>query len=213
MTTQTETKKDPKAELRVLTPVFRVSFPSVFEPKEPMNPGQKPKYTVGMLFKKTNETEKGLWLPDWIKPAVSAALIGKWGADKAKWPKPLHLPFRDGAEKEYDGYGAEIIFATASSVNKPGVVDQNVKPIISRDEFYAGCYARAKIEVYAFEAKDKKTGAVLKKGITLTLLNIQKHSDGEPFSGRSAPEADFDAVPMPAASAGESEDPLADIGA
>ena len=203
MTTQekTDTKKKTNG---IVTPEFRVSFPAVFTPKPGMNASAKPKYSIGMLFPKTTDLTP-------IKKLVHAAIVGKWGEDKAKWPKGLYQPFRDGAEKDYDGYGPDVIFATASSTAKPGLVDASVQPIIAQEDFYGGCYARAKIDVYAFEAKDTTTGAVLKRGVSFGLVNVQKMRDGEPFSGRTKAENDFDAITVPGGSSAEAEDPLAGL--
>ena len=160
---------------KVLTPEFRVSFPAVFVPRSPMD-GAEPKYSVVMLFPK-NADLSGL------KKIAKAAITEKWG-DKP--PKELRNPFRDGDTKELEGY-AGMIFITASSKNKPGLVDASRQPIISADEFYAGCYARATVNAYAYN----KNGNA---GVSFGLQNIQKLRDGEPFSGRTKPEDDFDAV-------------------
>ena len=195
-----------KVSNTIVTPEFRVSFPSVFTPKPGMNPNAKPKYSVSMLFPKTTDLKP-------IMALVNAAAVGKWGPDKAKWPKGLYTPFRDGAEKDYDGYDATVIFATASSTKRPGLVGPDAKtPIIDAGEFYAGCYARAKIDVFAFEAKDPNSGAVLKRGVTFGLQHVQKTRDGVEFSRAGKVEDAFDAIAVPAGSAAETmeaTDPLA----
>lgn len=183
----------------VLTPYFRVSFPTVFTAK-PAVAGQEPKFSISMLFPKSTDLTE-------LKTLIRAAAVEKWGPDQAKWPKNLRSPLRDGSEKDYEGYGPDVIFATASSKMRPGLVDQAVKPIIDPSEFYGGCWARATISVYAYD----KAG---NKGVAFGLRNIQKWKDDAPFSGASKPENDFDAIPVPAAtSAAGGADPLAgDIG-
>lgn len=160
---------------KVLTSKFRVSFPAVFVPRSAMD-GAEPKYSLVMLFPKTEDISK-------LKAIAKAAVVEKWG-DKV--PKDLRSPFRDGDEKELDGY-AGCTFITASSKQKPGLVDGNREPIISADEFYAGCYARATVNAYAYDRNGNK-------GVAFGLQNIQKLGEGEPFSGRTKPEDDFDAV-------------------
>lgn len=194
-----EVKKDAKKDAKqVLTPEFRVSFPAVFQPKAAAE-GQEPKYSIVMLFPKTTDLTP-------LKAAVRAAIVEKWGADQAKWPKGLRLPFRDGSEKDYEGY-ENVTFCTASTKNRPGLVDQNVQPIINAEEFYGGCYARATIAAFAYD----KAG---NKGVSWGLRNVQKMRDGEPFSGRTKPENDFDAIPMPEGGKHETvTDPLEGIGA
>lgn len=167
---------------KVLTPKFRVSFPQVFK-AEAFEDGD-PKYAITMLFDKDADLTE-------MKKAAEAAAKEKW-ADKI--PKNLRSPFRDGDEKELDGYAGKI-FVRASSKSKPGVVDQNVKPIVDPSEFYPGCYARATVVAFAYEAKGNK-------GVSFALLNVQKLGDGEAFGNRSNPEDDFAPV------AGEASDDI-----
>lgn len=169
------------------TPEFQVSWPNVFEAKAAA-PGQDPKFSISMIWLKTANREE-------LRKAVHEAIVKKWGADSTKWPKGLKLPFRDGSEKTHDGYGPNKIFASATSKQKPGLVDKDVNPIINRPEFYGGCYAIATVTVYAY---DKGGG----KGVAFGLRNIQKTRDGDSFSSGNRPEDDFDAIPEPGGTAG-----------
>lgn len=160
---------------KVVTPEFRVSFPQVFTPKGFND--QEPKYSVVMLFDKKTDISA-------LKKAASAALTEKWG-DKSKWPKNLRLPFRDGAEKEGTPGYENCIFVTASSKQKPGLVDKDVQPIIDQSDFYAGCYARATLNAFAYDMAGNK-------GVSFGLNNLQKIKDGKAFSGRTRAEDDFE---------------------
>ena len=182
---------------QLTTPEFRVSFPSVFVARAAVE-GQEPKFSVTMLFAKTTDLTP-------LKIAAKAAIISKWGEDQAKWPKNLRLPFRDGSEKEYDGYEGTT-FCTASSKMRPGLVDHALQPIIEPSEFYGGCYARATISMFAYDVSGNR-------GVGIGLRNIQKIRDGEPFSGRNKAEKDFDAIAVPPAGGNAAVDPLAGIGA
>lgn len=162
-----------------LTPKFRVSFPHVFEPHSGFE-GQEAKFSLTMLFdSKTDLSE--------LKRAAKNAAIEKWGP-KEKWPKGLRLPFRDGNEKsDLDGY-EDTVFVTASSKQRPGVVDQKKAPILPDDgTFYAGCYARASLIAFAYDTLGNR-------GVSFGLQNLQKLEDGEPFSGRKNASEEFDAV-------------------
>lgn len=163
---------------KCITPEFRVSFPNVFEPKA--FEGNDPKYGIVMLFDKSQDLSK-------LKELMKKAVEEKW-PDVAKRPKGLRNPIRDGDVDKagVDGYQNKV-FITASSKMKPALVDQNMQPIISAEDFYAGCYARASLTCYAYD----KMG---NKGVAFGLQNIQKMRDGEPFSGRSKPEDDFTAL-------------------
>lgn len=168
------------------TPMFRASFPWLFEPQPPMEGSQgEPKYSVVMLFdeaaRKTPEFKA-------MKDLANAAIREKWG-DKP--PSNLRNPFRDGSEKsELDGYEG-MVFVSASSKMQPGVVNGRLQRIISKevdpDGFYAGCYARATVTAYAYD----KAG---NKGVAFGLQNVQKIKDGEAFSQRTRAEDDFEAT-------------------
>lgn len=170
-----------KTEIKkVTTPEFRVSFPAVFEPSGMQ--GQEKKYSVTMLFdKKAQATPEYKALVGLIRHAVEEKF-----PDAAKRPKGLKNPLRNGSEKELDGY-EDTMFCTARSKTKPGLVDASLQAIISPEDFYAGCYARATVNAFYYDQAGNK-------GVGLGLQNIQKLRDGEPFSGRSKAEDDFGAV-------------------
>lgn len=174
---------------KVTTPKFRASFAWVFKPQPPMEGSTGgPKYGVTMLFdaaaRKTPQY-------DAMKKLAIAAAKEKFG-DKLKpdgngWFIGLRNPFRDGAEKaELEGYEGTM-FASATSKMQPGLVDAQLQRIISEEDFYSGCYARATVTAYGYD----KAG---NRGVAFGLQNIQKLADGEPFSGRTAAENDFDSV-------------------
>jgi hypothetical protein len=173
----------------VLTPKFRVSYPSVF--KAQMNKlSNKEEYSVTALFPKGTDLSV-------LKKAAAEACAKKWGADQTKWPKNLKLPFRDQGEKirnakeegkaPPEGYEEGGVFMTLKSQEKPGLVDEKVQDIIDTSQFYAGCFARASVSAYAYD----NTG---NRGISFGLRNIQKVGDGEPLSGRTRAVDDFQAI-------------------
>ena len=178
---------------KVMTPEFRCSFANVFEPKA--FPGQEPKYSIVMLFDKTTDLSE-------LKALAKAAGDEKW-PDPAKRPTGLRNPFRDGDvdKPDMDGYQGKV-FISANSKMKPGVVDQKCVPIISTEEFYSGCYARATVVAYAYD----KAG---NRGVGFGLQNIQKTRDGDPFSGRARAEDEFDVVAD--TSSGVTEDVTGDM--
>lgn len=172
------------------TPVFRVSFPTVFQAKSAFE-NQKPKYGLTMLFNvadiQGDPKQKALW--DAMKGAVKTCALEKWGSED-KVPSNFRNPFRKGEEKDYDGYDEGTIFVTANrpeSQGKPAVVDQSVTPILDPGEFYAGCYAQATVSVFSYS----KMG---NNGVSFGLNNVQKVRDGDPFSGRTNAVDDFSAL-------------------
>lgn len=165
----------------VLTPKFRVSFPFVFRPQKPFaGSTSEPKFSVVMLF----EAGADLTL---LKNAAAEAVMAKWGADNTKWPTNLRTPFRDQGEKKYEGYVAGSIFVTATSKQKPGLVDLNVQPIIDESQFYAGCWAIAAIRAFVYDTAGNN-------GVSFGLQHIQKQADGDPLGGRTKPEEHFEPV-------------------
>ena len=75
---------------------------------------------------------------------------------------------------------------TASSKNKPEVVDKNVQPILSPTAVYSGCYGRVSIRFYPYNSHGRK-------GIGCGLGNVQKLRDGEPLGGGTTAKQDFGA--------------------
>lgn len=180
------TKQDVR---KVTSPKFRASFVWAFKPQPPMEGSTgEPKYGVTMLF---DEAARKTPAYELMKKLALHAAKEKFG-DKLKpdgkgWFVGLRNPFRDGAEKsELEGYEG-MTFASATSKMQPGIVDQNLSRIISEDDFYSGCYARATVTAYGYD----KAG---NKGVAFGLQNLQKLGDGDRFSGRTAAEDDFDSV-------------------
>lgn len=166
---------------KVVTGKVRFCYVNVFEPTA-MNEGDTPKYNICVLIPKSDTATI-----DKIKKAVEAAKeAGKAKlADKSgRIPANLKLPLRDGDEERPDDPAFEDhYFINANSMRQPSIVDRSLNPIMSRDEFYSGCYGRASINFYAFN--------VSSKGIAAGLNNLQKLEDGEMLAGSSAAEEDF----------------------
>src|SRR5574343_196708 len=165
-----------------ITPNFRVSWPAVFEAKP--DPNGRLKYGVTMLFPKTTDLGG-------LKQAILAAAKEAFGegVDMAA----LKLPkFRDGDKptdtgKMLDGASGCWVLK-ASSSERPDVVDQKRQPMVSKDDFYAGCWARAQITIGAY------SHPVGGRGIGLYLNNVQKVKDDTQFSGRQRAVDVFDEV-------------------
>lgn len=166
---------------KVITGKVRFSYANVFEPTA-MQDGQTPKYNVSIIISKSDTKTV-----EAIKKAVEAAKeAGKSKiADKnGKIPVNLKTPLRDGDEERPDDPAYEnSYFINANSERKPGIVDRDLNPIMSRDDFYSGCYGRASINFYAFNVNSK--------GIACGLNNLQKLEDGERLAGGSSAEEDF----------------------
>lgn len=164
---------------KVITGKVRFSYAHVFEPSA-INEGDDKKYSVSILIPK-----KDLETLAKVKKAVEAAKQegkGKWNG---KIPPVLKLPLRDGdAERPDDEAYEGMMFLNASSKNKPGIVDENTDPVMSKDDFYSGCFGRASVNFYAFNVSGNK-------GIAVGLNNLQKLEDGDRLSGGPSAADDF----------------------
>lgn len=164
---------------KVITGKVRFSYAHVFEPKA-IEEGQTPKYSVSILIPKSDK--KTL---DKIEKAIEAAKQAGKAKFGEKIPARLKMPLRDGDEERPDDENyADCYFVNANSTNKPGIVDENRQEIIDRDEFYSGCYGKASINFYAFNAAGNK-------GVAAGLNNLMKTDDGERLGGGSTAEEDF----------------------
>jgi hypothetical protein len=193
-------KTDPKNPAsadsdKLITPVFTAAFASIFEPKAMKGSTDgKAKYGITMIFPKGQDFGP---LEDKIKQVAQR----KWG-DKAtailkKQAESDKRLFKDGSnmvEQKYAGFIDGALYIQAGNAQKPGLVknvDGKLHHITEQSEFYSGCKAIAAITVYAW---DNAFG----KGVSFSLDNVQKVSDGERLGGgRSSPETDFE-TPMAA---------------
>ena len=165
-------------KVKVVTGKVRFSYVNVFAPKASIE-GGTPKYSVSIIIPKTDkETVSKLQKAFEETKAASAGYFG------GSVPKLLKGGLRDGdVEKEDPAYEG-CYFINANSVQKPGVVDENLNPILDQSEFYSGCYGRASITFYPYNAQGSK-------GIACGLNNVQKLEDGEKLGGGTTAAADF----------------------
>lgn len=168
---------------KLITPEFRGSFVNIIEPQTiPGAPaGTKPKYQMTIPLPKDN--------PFWkeLEEQIVATATAKWG----KVPPRMRHPVKDGDDmgrEEFDGKNT----VQASSLNKPGIVGADLKPVIDADEIYSGAYYRASVRCFAWE---HPTGG---KGVSLALDNVMKVRDGEAFSGKTDAKTDFSDFAQPA---------------
>lgn len=161
-----------KSATQVVTGKVRFSYAHVHEPHA-VEEGQDKKYSVSILIPKSDK----LTLSKIEAAVMAATAAGKSAKFAGKIPPNLKLPLRDGdAERpdneEYEG----MFFINASSKNKPGIVDQDRNEIMSKEQFYSGCWGRASVNFYAFNVSGNK-------GIACGLNNLQFMEDGENLGG------------------------------
>lgn len=188
----------PETSIKV-TKVGRLSFPSLFKPKEGDKPGDKAYYEATLIFPASADLSQE-------EQAVTDAATKKWGKDAAaKLKKVKYFPIKSNADctdaecKRRAGYeedeGRNIKFKNEL---KPGVksnVRDPANPLswldMQQGEIYAGCYVRAS---YTCFAGDHPT---LGPYVRFSLQNIQFIKEGEPFGGTIS-NADDDFADDPA---------------
>jgi hypothetical protein len=166
-------------KIKVKLPIGRVGFESVFEKTRfnKDNDSETPKFVLELLFDKDTDLEE-------LKKAI-ATVMETNGIKKLQ-----HPIFKDGnlkfEEKGYESCKDKIIVRAKSGLDSLTLVDEKIKPITDRSEFFSGCYAKAIIVVASY----KYGGS---KGITLYLQAVQRVKKGERIVMHDATE-DFEVI-------------------
>lgn len=165
-------------KVKIVTSKVRFSYANVFVPKAGMD-GGTPKYSVSILIPKSDKEGVAKLQKAFEECKTSnAAFFG------GSVPKLLKGGLRDGdMEKEDEAYAGHY-FINANSAQKPDIVDANRETLFDQTDFYSGCYGRASITFYPYNAAGSK-------GIACGLNNLQKLEDGEKLGGVSSAAADF----------------------
>lgn len=166
---------------KVITGKVRASFVHIFEAQS-IN-GSEPKYSISLIIPKSDTETISK-----IKTAIEEAKqngVPKWGG---KIPPNLKTPLRDGdIDRPDDAAYADSYYINATSREKPGVVDRKRIPITDPLAIYSGCYIRASVNFYPFNASGSR-------GIAAGLANVQFWCDGDPLNGRVKAEDEFGAL-------------------
>ena len=174
---------------KYVTPVFRLSFPALFEAES--YDGGAAKYSLAAIWTpgKFSEPDKKRWRA--ILGALDAESKKRFKKGLRELPGNYKKGIRDGSEKaDLEGYGDGTKFANLSTKMRPGVIGIDKEPISPEeanvDEIYPGCYCRATVSVYSYDNKGK--------GVSLGLFNVKKVGDGERLDSRTDAAEDFDDV-------------------
>lgn len=179
---------------KVKTTPFRMSFPNVLKPRK--NDEGTERFELSMLFPPGTDHKP-------LMAAMEAAMVDKYGTDKAKWPKLKRGPkdvirdfgeYNSNADKALPGdwTGWTMVRANANVDHPPAVVgptkgaDGKFPVIVDQREVYGGRWGRATIDAFVYDRKDGR-------GVTFGLANVQllKH-DTKFGSAVSDPNKDFD---------------------
>ncbi len=184
----------------VTTGEVRISYEHLLKPHaNSTQPNAEPKYSVTLLIPKSDIATKQS-IDAAIQAAIQEGMTTKWGGVK---PPQIPIPIHDGDGVRQNGepFGAECKghwVMTASSKNRPEIVDINVQPIISATEIYSGMYARVRVNFFAYLNAGKK-------GIGCGLGPVQKTRDGEPLAGDVSAEEAFGGFAPPQTAPGYSQ--------
>lgn len=189
---------------RYVTPVFRLSFPALFEAKS--YDGSAPKFSGTAVWNPSKFTtnDKKRWKA--MRAALDEESKSAFKKKVSELPGNFKKGLRDGAEKaDLEGFGEGTIFANLTTMMRPGVIDQDKQPIGpehgNADDIYPGCYCRATVTTYSYDNKGK--------GVAFGLMNIQKVADGERLDARTDAAEDFeDDIDDEWLEAAEDDDPL-----
>lgn len=155
----------------------RLSFPNLFEP-EKFDDQASPRYGCALLVSKDHKQLADIEAA--IEEVCKEKWTKRWSEERFRKNVKVHA-FKDGDEKDYDGYeGCMYVVANrAEKKGRPVIIDRNKQPLTAEDgRPYAGCYVDAQVDFWA----DDRYG----KAVNCTLLAIRFRADGEEFQGASA---------------------------
>ena len=164
----------------------RVSYPYLHKPGKADKDGNPGKYQATLMIPKDSAEHKEILAA--MMSAAKEAAKEKFGdkiGNKFKWPikdgdKPENW---DAPKPEYAGHW----IISCRSKDKPGIVDQLVKPITDESIPMAGDYINVTTSCGALEWEGSK-------GVTFYLNNVQFVKKGEPLGSRRRAEYEFDEI-------------------
>lgn len=162
------------ADDRFLLPVARIAYPELAKPVA-FEEGKTPEYGVTMMW--PSDTD----LSD-LKNRIRGLLSARWPNLSPAQKAALKIPLHDGNLKPEWGGFEGTVYVKAKTKLPPSMFGRRIDPATGKLEtllpqvFYAGCYVKAYVSLYAF---DHRTGG---KGIRVTLSALQFWDDGEPLA-------------------------------
>lgn len=153
-----------------ITPTFRAAFPSLMSPSAFGN--EEPRYSVTAIFSPQDAQSFQQQTVAIYQQLCQANFTGVQGI-----PMPQ---LKDGNTNIDKNTGQPKLgfpgnhYIKLANTDQPHVVDPTGAFEIPAKDLYAGCYARAIVEVWA---QDNGYG----QRVNFKLIHVQKVSDGEPF--------------------------------
>lgn len=161
----------------------RLSYANLFEPKG--FDGSKPKYSVALLIPK-DDVQTVERINSALQAAYEKGSAKLRGTGRTVPPmNDINLPLIDGDKKRPgDPAYAGCYYINAKNDDPPKVFGLDGNEVMSRNEVYSGCFARAKIGFYVYNRSGNK-------GIACSLLGVRKVADGAPLGGSVCTADDF----------------------
>ena len=160
-------RKDDKQV--ALTPAGVLCFADGLFKARSAAPGGKPRYSAILLF---NKIGTGSEAYQNLRRACVVAITEKWGAAKASDPnftRTLRLPFRNAADKSYEGFEEGEIYIAPwkdGEQDRPQIINLRGEEILSQGEVWSGQLARASVRAFAYEQSGNR-------GVNFGLEHIQ----------------------------------------
>lgn len=176
----------------------RLSYPDIWKPGKPMNPGDTPKYGAQFIFDPDGDAAAV------AKAALTASaqevfgenwqrVVGAMEKTKKCLRKGDDNLTKDGAIR--DGYEGQL-YLVARNKAKPLVIggkkgSDGQFPVLTEEggKPYGGCYVNVKVDIKAMKGREQ-----IPNQIYATLLTIQFVSDGEAFGAAPGTAEGFDEV-------------------
>ena len=159
--------------IKVVTGLVRFINVNVFKPH---SINGKEKYSITLLIAKSEkETIVG------IQRGYST--LKELNPNLLKTPMLELRGLRDGDVEKDDEVYKGCYFLNAASLERPGLVDEDLNPLIDMGDIYDGCYGRACVTLYCYQIEGKA-------GIAVGLNNLQKLKDGEKIVANDS-QSDF----------------------
>ncbi len=197
MTTET-TKKEPEI---IVIPRARLSFARIHKAERSRdakgNETGTAKFSCTLLIDPSSEDGKKSIAA--IKQAAFKAVVEKWGADRAQWPKAnpatgmggLIMCFGNGNDlpKVYDGY-KDMFYLKLADTTRPLLGNRNGEPVVEGDPQcpYSGCIVRSRVSPWVYFPTPKRPQSA--NGVNFNFRSLQFVEDGAAFGGGGARNAE-----------------------
>ena len=165
-----------------VTPPGRLSFPSLFEPRQQKN-GGKDRWETNLLLPPSTDIKP-------IMAALEAACVAEFGP-RASWPKRLRKPedvLMPAPEKgQYAGYeDGWHVLSCSNSKDAPEVIDAMKDAVTDAKQGYPGRWARLYLRPYGYKAESS--------GVSLWLMSVQLLKHDTPLAGGPRAKDVFDEI-------------------